>query len=505
MSVPEIRVRALRDRHVEPERELVLYWMIAARRTRSNFALQRAVEWAAKLQRPLVVLEPLRCGYRFASDRLHTFVIQGMAENARSLAGTAVRYLPYLEPDPGAGRGLLEALASRACVVVTDDYPCFFLPRMLAAAGHSVDARLEAVDSNGLLPLRAADKVFTTAHAFRRWLQKNLLSHLQAFPDPDPLQSVSLPASPPLERVTRRWRMATPEQLAEPARTVAALPIDHDVSPAPLEGGAAAAPLEGGAAAARAALERFVAERLDAYGTGRNHPDDTSTSGLSPYLHFGHIGSHEVFEAIANHEDWSPLRVSEQTDGSRRGWWGMGEAAEAFADQLVTWRELGFNMAWQRADHDTYESLPEWARETLELHESDPRPHVYDIDTLDAAGTHDDIWNAAQTQLVREGVMHNYLRMLWGKKILEWSPSPRVALRVMIELNDRYALDGRDPNSYSGMCWVLGRYDRAWGPERPIFGKIRYMSSENTARKLRLRQYLERYTPQGALPFDQAE
>jgi deoxyribodipyrimidine photo-lyase len=496
MSIPSIRIRTPLDREPEAERDFVLYWMVANRRLGSNFALQRAVEWAAELRRPLVVLEALRCDYRWASDRLHAFVIQGMADNARKLSRSRVMYLPYLEPQPGAGKGLLEALASRACVVVTDDFPCFFLPRMLRSAARRIEARLEAVDSNGLLPLRAAEKVFLTAHSFRRALHKGLLPHLDALPDPAPLRGKRLPTAPKLDDLLARWPLASAEQLADPARTAAALPVDHTVAPATIEGGARAG---------LAALGTFVESRLRGYGSGRNHPDEESTSGLSPYLHFGHVGAHQVFDAVADAEGWSPDRVSDRTDGSRSGFWGMSEGAEAFVDQFVTWRELGYNMAWQRDDFDRFESLPDWARETLEAHAADPRPHAYDLAAFDAARTHDDIWNAAQTQLVRDGVMHNYLRMLWGKKILEWSPGPRDALDVMIELNNRYALDGRNPNSYSGIFWVLGRYDRPWGPERPIFGKIRYMSSANTARKLRLRGYLERYAAQGELPFGQAE
>jgi deoxyribodipyrimidine photo-lyase len=161
----------------------------------------------------------------------------------------------------------------------------------------------------------------------------------------------------------------------------------------------------------------------------------------------------------------------------------------------VTWRELGYNMCTRRDDFDRYESLPDWARETLADHAADDRDYVYSLEQFESAQTHDRLWNAAQTQLAQEGRLHNYLRMLWGKKILEWTAAPQDALAVMIELNNKYALDGRDPNSYSGIFWVLGRYDRAWGPERPIFGKIRYMSSENTARKLRVKEYLERYAP----------
>ena len=169
------------------------------------------------------------------------------------------------------------------------------------------------------------------------------------------------------------------------------------------------------------------------------------------------------------------------------------DLGQSFLDELITWRELGYNMCAHRDDYDQYESLPDWARKTLEEHESDRREFCYEQSEFESATTHDKLWNAAQNQLVSEGQMHNYLRMLWGKKILHWSESPRAALATMIELNNKYALDGRNPNSYSGIFWVLGRYDRAWGPEREIFGKIRYMSSENTARKLKVKTYIQHY------------
>ena len=171
----------------------------------------------------------------------------------------------------------------------------------------------------------------------------------------------------------------------------------------------------------------------------------------------------------------------------------MSPAAESFLDELVTWRELGYNGSFRREDNEEYGALPDWALETLADHEGDEREHVYSLEQFERAETHDELWNAAQRELLLDGRIHNYLRMVWGKKILEWSATPQDALEVMIELNNKYALDGRDPNSYSGIFWVLGRYDRAWGPEREIFGKVRYMSSENTARKMSVKGYLERY------------
>jgi deoxyribodipyrimidine photo-lyase len=261
----------------------------------------------------------------------------------------------------------------------------------------------------------------------------------------------------------------------------------------------AASGTRGGSRAGTRALSAFIDDGLDAYGTDRNHPDLDGVSRLSPYLHFGHVGAHQVFRAVTEREGWSPDRLAPVAKGTRTGWWGIGEAAEGFLDQLVTWRELGYQCADRLGDaYASYESLPDWARETLEAHASDTRPHLYSLDELQEGRTSDTLWNAAQNQLRAEGRIHNYLRMLWGKRILEWTEHPRDAFDTMVLLNDRWALDGRDPNSYTGIGWVLGRHDRAWGPERPIFGKVRYMSSANTLRKLRTRSYMSRYSNEAA-------
>jgi deoxyribodipyrimidine photo-lyase len=486
-TVPPIRIRKANDAAVNPKGDFVLYWVIAFRRTRWNFSLQRAVEWAVELKKPLVVFEALRIDYPWASDRLHQFILDGMADNALRLKPSPVLYYPYVEPDHDEDKGLLAALAKKACVLITDDYPAFFIPRMLTAASKKLSVLVEAIDSNGILPLRAADKVYPTAYAFRRFLQKALPAYVTDAPKDSPLKGVRLPRLGALSRdIVTEWPPASSALLQGDPRTLSAIPIDHEVATTETKGG----PRE-----AERVMKGFVQNRLSLYPENRNHPDEEGASGLSPYLHFGHISVYEVFHHIAEQEGWSPEDLSQKATGGRSGWWGMGEAAEAFLDELITWRELGYNMTWQSDGYDRYESLPDWALKTLADHERDKRPHLYTLDQFRNAQTHDELWNAAQTQLLREGRIHNYLRMLWGKKILEWAANPRDALEVMIELNNKYALDGRDPNSYSGIMWVLGRYDRPWGPERRIFGKVRYMSSKNTARKLRLSEYLEKYRP----------
>lgn len=485
--VPELRVVAGNTAGVNPGGAYVLYWMIAARRTEWNWALQRAVEWARHLGRPLVVLEALRAGYPFASDRLHTFVVQGMADTARRLAGRRVGYFPYVESRHGEGTGLLESLARDACLVVTDLFPAFFLPRMVSAAASRLPVLLEQVDGCGLLPLAVvANRALPTAFAFRRVLQQDLREHLRRLPAADPLDGppLAMPPALPAQLVTR-WPAATPEMLAGAPSALTALAIDHSVPPV--------AGTPGGATAAQRVLERFLTHGLPSYDELRNHPDHQVTSGLSPFLHFGHLSAAEVFAAVARREGWSPDRLSDRRDGRRAGWWGMSAASEAFLDQLVTWRELGYTFAAARDDWEEFEALPPWARRTLEEHAADSRPNLYSLHELATAATHDEVWNAAQRQLLTEGVIHNYLRMLWGKKILEWTRHPREALAAMLELNNRFALDGRDPNSTSGITWCLGRFDRPWGPIRPVFGTVRYMSSQNTVRKVRMRHYLERF------------
>jgi deoxyribodipyrimidine photo-lyase len=495
--VPKIRIRTLNPAPVRHDGEFVLYWMIAFRRTEWNFSLQRAVEWAVELKRPLVIFEPLRVDYRWASDRMHRFVIDGMADNAARVAeakNPGVQYFPYVEPTVGADNGLLARLVERACVVVTDDFPSFFLPRMVTLASLKLSVRTECVDSNGLLPLRATDRVFKTAFSFRAFLQKELPEHLFEMPDSDPIRKAKLPSLKSLPKeILRQWPPVEEKLLCGDPASLAALPIDHSVT---------VVDQRGGSTVARKQFQTFLANGLEHYADSANQPECNARSGLSPYLHFGHISAHEIFRTLMTSQRWTPAKLSSNTSGKREGWWGVGPSAEAWLDEFVTWRELGFNMSSKEEHYDRYDSLPEWARTTLAKHRADRREHVYDLDEFATAATHDPLWNAAQTQLLLEGRIHNYLRMLWGKKILEWTPSPQEALRIMVELNNRYAVDGRNPNSYSGIFWVLGRYDRPWGPERPVYGTVRYMSSENTQRKLRLQNYMLTYGQQTQRQFN---
>jgi deoxyribodipyrimidine photo-lyase len=336
-----------------------------------------------------------------------------------------------------------------------------------------------AVDSNSLVPLSLLGAPVAAAAHLRPRIHKAFAeawAHRAAV-------SIEAPA------VARR-RVKAPFETWRPrgvAAFVDALPLD------PL---APVSARPGGAPAARAALRSFVADRLRGYAEDRSEPrspDEGHASGLSPWLHFGHLSIEEVAEAVlATTGRFTPDLLRVHNRGKREGYFCDDPDVNAFLDEALTWRDVGFN--WHRERRlDTAgleTALPAWALATLGAHARDARPYLYTPEQLEAGATHDPLWNAAQKELVATGSIHNYLRMLWGKKVLEWSPSPAEAYRSLVHLNNKYALDGRDPNSYTGILWCFGLFDRPWPPERKVFGSVRYMSSDNTARKFDVKPYL---------------
>ena len=271
---PDIRVRALGEREVRDGR-YVLYWMVAYRRPRWNFALQHAAVRASELGKPLLILEALRVGYPWASDRLHRFILDGMRAHRAYFEDRNAAYFPYVEPEDGAGRGLLATLTEDACLVVSDDYPSFFIPKMQEAAARKIDCRLELVDGNGLLPMRATSKVFNRAFDFRRFLQKTLPEHLGALPLEDPLADLPPPDTSRLDELLSdarsRWPAPSDAELA--GETLASLPIDHEVP---------AVDFEGGFSAGEQRVFDFLDGAFSRYAEDRNHPDEAASSGLSP-------------------------------------------------------------------------------------------------------------------------------------------------------------------------------------------------------------------------------
>ncbi|MEE2758870.1 MAG: deoxyribodipyrimidine photolyase [Candidatus Thermoplasmatota archaeon] len=495
LLLPTERIHVLNEREINHNGDYVLYWMIANRRVHFNPSLERAIKLAEELGKPLLVFEAISTRHKFASDRIITFMVQGMLDNLEQFKAHKIRYIPWVSTPLQSGAGLLEKLAMRATIVITDSFPTYHPKHVVEQIKLRLEVRFEAVDGNGLLPMSVGNHAFSTAHAFRRHMHKNFVQywneiceeisipkeHELWIPD-DIFESILDSSGVELTPLEWLWRVSQCGKIGQTA--LVALDIDHEVT--------AVASYSGGHSNAIVKLNRFIDDGLDRYHTDRNDFVKPAVSGLSPWFHFGHLSTTEVVLRILQREKWNPSFIDQSRRGSRNGWWGLSEPIEAFLDQIITWRELGFNFAFHRDDHTSIESIPEWAKKSLQEHRNDLRK-TYTFEQLEAAATDDELWNSAQRQLKGIGVIHNYLRMLWGKRILEWAPSPEIAADWMINLNDRWALDGRDPNSYTGIFWVLGRHDRAWGPERPVFGKVRYMSSANTARKLKVDTYLARW------------
>jgi len=492
--IPASRLRV--HGSLNPSGEYILYWMTAARRPTFNHGLDHAIDLAREHDVPLVVIECLALQHKWANDRISTFVLQGMIDNREAFLGSYVTYIPYVETKRKEASGLLKGWLKRAKACVIDDFPTYYPLHVLNTALTIKPCEIHAVDSNGFMAMRAQGRDFKTAHSLRRHLHKTITEHMHEFPHAKPLERAEgLPmlannavaeifetTDTPMTPYEFLWRVGEGGDIGRNA--LSTLAIDHAVPPVVSK--------KGGHLAAKRRWREFFKDRLEVYHEARNEPEQEGASGLSPWLHFGHISVHRILHDVFEAHGWDVTLANPPHNGRREGWWGLPQPVEAFLDQIITWRDIGFIHCAMVENHTSYESLPEWAKTTLEEHRSDPRPAVYTLEELEQAKTHDDLWNAAQTQLLQDGMIQNYLRMLWGKKILEWSPDPETAMAWMIALNDRWALDGRDPNSYTGVGWVMGKFDRGW-TERAVYGKVRCMTTPSTKRKYRTSGYIERY------------
>ena len=447
--------------------EFVLYWMQGvAMRTRDNPALEFAAAQANRLRVPLLVYQGLRPDYPWASDRLHTFVLESAADLTREFAERGIQYAFYLDrreatrtEESGRQPSPLVSLAARAALVVTEFFPTFLMPRQTRALRAKVATPVIAVDAGTVVPLRYHQREHATPASFRS-------RQMAALPE-------FLHLSPALEPVVR----GTIELPFEPVhpnagnvpRLVAECAIDHTVPPS--------RSFRGGAAAAQERLERFLKEGLPHYDR-RNDPNAGVTSELSPYLHFGCIAPREIL-----------LRAGEA---------GPAAQVSRFQDELLTWRELAYNFVFHNRRHRTVDAIPAWAREELAAHEADPRPALYELSTLESAQTADELWNAAQRAYLVDGWMHNYLRMLWGKAVLSWTRNAAECLTILEHLNNKYALDGRDPNSYAGIHWIFGKFDRPFY-RRPIYGTVRYQSLKAAKNKFDVSAFIGRFPPGSAM------
>lgn len=460
-----------------PERaggRYVLYWMQVQQRAETSPALDFAIERANALKLPVLVYHGLRCDYPHASDRLHAFVLEGARELPARFEAMGIRYAFYLERsiERAGRRKVLLELLEEAALVVTDLFPTFVVPGHNAALARAARVAAVAVDGNGVVPLREMTKEEWAARTIRPKIHRLLPEHFRAseriLPSRD-AASLRLPVERAAFLDVAR---------ADVGDVVASLPIDHSVP--------RSRAFPGGRAAARERLERFILFRLKAYAEGRNEPGEAWTSELSPYLHFGHLSILEAALAV---------RAASRKAGKAN--------ADAYLEEAIVRRELAYNMALFNPRHATLDALPEWAAATLRAHRRDPRPFLYSPREFESARTHDPIWNATQREMLVTGKIHGYVRMYWGKKILEWSESPEAAHRTMVHLNDRYGLDGRNPNTYTNILWCFGKHDRPWG-ERPVFGTVRSMTDGGLRRKCDIDAYVARVAALGPAPVGSA-
>jgi deoxyribodipyrimidine photo-lyase len=448
------RVRKLNRDSERAEGKYVLYWSQMNRRVEMNHALKYAVHSANRLGLPLLVYEGLTCTYKKANDRMHTFVLENVPDMANRLAKRGIGYLFYLRRRKKDANDVLYRLTAEAASVITDDYPTFIAAGHNATVPGKIGVAYYAVDSSCIVPMSKHDKRNYGAYTIRPRIAKMLPDYLKPFEE---------------EHVRNRWKgpvpegfhtSVTPENIAE---LVASCEIDHSIPPS--------TSFHGGQSEAERHLEEFLEHRLRRYAADRNEPSRHATSNMSPYLHFGMISALEV-----------ALRAREHAEKH-------GYMAGEFLEELIVRRELAFNFAHFTPQPDSLSVLPDWCLATMREHAGDKRDPVYAPEEFESANTHDPLWNAAQRELLLRGKIHGYYRMYWGKKIIEWSPTYEQALETMIDLHDRYALDGRDPNTYTNILWCFGLHDRPWGT-RPVFGSLRWMSFDGMKRKSDIDSYM---------------
>ena len=450
------RVTVRRDGAPAAGGKAIVYWMQRAERGFDNPALDCTIDVANALGLPVVVYFAGISDFPHANLRHYRFLNEGLRDVEADLKQRNVSFILRNAPREDHLRLFADV---QAALVVGDENPMREPERWRREIAKKIDVPFWTVDADVIVPSKRFDKAQYAAYTMRRKLWKLVPESLEPSAN---------------QKAERAWVKPRSFQKDDVQADMTAGWKDLDRSVEPVTD------LTGGSHAAQKRLQHFVAKLLPGYAQERNHPDQDATSMLSPYLHYGHISPLTIYLAI---------EAAVAKDKSLR------ESADSFLDELVTWRELCINYVKYNPHYDDPECAEEWARKTIALHADDKRDPAYNLQQLEHANTYDDLWNAAQRQMVRHGWMHNFMRMYWAKKILEWSPDNATAMKNTIYLNDKYFLDGRDPGGYAGIAWAIyGKFDRPWG-ERKIFGKIRYMSRASSGRKFDSKAYIAQNPP----------
>jgi deoxyribodipyrimidine photo-lyase len=446
------RVTVRRGGAPSAEGRCVVYWMQRAQRGRDNHALDLAVRIANTLGLPLVVYFAGIANFPGANLRHYAFLNRGLVDVEEDLAQRNIGFVLRNAPHESHERFFADV---RAAFVVGDENPMREPERWRRELATKVKVPFWTVDADVVVPSKLIEKAQYGAYTIRPRLYRMLPEFVVRFQNPKAETTWKRPkglhADDPRDDMTRGWPT-----------------LDRTVQPV--------AAWVGGYHAATKRLKHFCGKLLATYDKDRNRPEVDGTSALSPYLHFGHIGPVTI-----------ALAINAAVDKDK----SLASARDGYFNELIAWRELAVNFVKYTPNYDTADCAENWAKLTIAEHARDEREHLYTLAQLERGETYDDLWNAAQTQMTEFGWMHNYLRMYWAKKILEWTPDVKTAVKWAVYLNDKYFLDGRDPNGYAGIAWsMLGKFDRAWG-ERPVFGKLRYMSGASTGRKFDSKLYIQ--------------
>jgi deoxyribodipyrimidine photo-lyase len=430
------------------EGSCVVYWMQRAQRGIDNPALNVAIQAANELQKPLAVFFGLHPKYPNANLRHYAFLLEGLPETAQKIEqrGAAFIFRPYPK------NNLLAFCDEvKACMVIGDENPMRQPEGWRKSAAEKLRIPFWTVDADVVVPVKLFEKEEYAARTIRPKIHRLLDVFLQ-------------PVSKP--RAYYQFKRKPESVPIEAAKILASLPFDRSVQPVTY--------FKGGSQEATKRLRSFIKKRLASYHIDRNFPELDATSSLSAYLHFGHISP--VTVALAVKDADAPQ-----------------EARDAYLEELIVRRELAINFVAHNPAYDRLQGVPNWAQKTLAEGADDIRPHLYTASQLESAATADELWNASQIEMMVTGKMQGYLRMYWAKKILEWTQTPEEAFDVALRLNDKYELDGRDPNGYTGIAWAIGgKHDRPWAPRRAVFGLVRYMSAAGMARKFDVKAYIQK-------------
>ena len=426
----------------------ICYWMQRDKRVQDNWALIYAQDLALKNKVPLYVCFTYLGKFKDANIRQYQFLFDGLKETSEKLNSNNIPFY-LLKGNPIDEISRFIELNNIGCLV-TDFSPLRVYQNRIDKVASKISTQFHQVDAHNIIPTWiASEKQEYAAYTFRPKVLKKIDEYLTDFP-----KIINHPIKPSLELKLINWK-----------EVINDLEIDFSVPKINW--------LISGESAAESILKKFINQSYHNYGDDKNNPNIDGTSNFSPYLHYGHISSQRI--ALSLYEN---------------------EAIESkgFLEQLIVRKELADNFCYFNKSYDSYDGFPSWAKKSLDSHRNDEREYLYSISELEESNTHDNLWNAAQKQMVKTGKMHTYMRMYWAKKILEWSPTPEDALQNAIDLNDKYELDGRDPNGYTGIAWSIGGvHDRPWF-ERPIFGQVRYMSYGGCKNKFDINSYINTNT-----------